>query len=144
MYSDGAEAFWGGWQEFTWTETPAVINRSPRLMLVAKAFGARTAAALDFLIENGLPVVRLPVTFYRDQNDRLFLDVESEYEPQFSQAAASPAVRRPVHAQLDGRRPMVRDLLDAELLQAGDDLEWRRRNLDVTYHATSRPSARSS
>ena len=39
-------------KEFTGSEVPAIVNPSPRLILLAGAFHVRTRAAIDFLIDN--------------------------------------------------------------------------------------------
>ena len=44
MYHDGSSAFWEGWQEFTESSTPVVVNPHPRLVLVARDF--RTGPSL--------------------------------------------------------------------------------------------------
>ena len=39
------------------------------------------------------------------------------------------------YTRIEGRRVRLTDLLEAELLKAGDDLVWRRPRLGTTYHA---------
>jgi hypothetical protein len=87
LYFGGVEAFFAGWQEFTASSTPVVINRRPRLILVARDFHGRTESALNYLIENGLPVKVIRVSMYEDREGRQLVDVEGEYEAEFAPAA---------------------------------------------------------
>ena len=64
LYHQGGPSFFTDWQDFTETSTPVVVNRSPRIILIARSFEGRTRSALEFLRENGLPVVVVPVTVY--------------------------------------------------------------------------------
>lgn len=82
MYHGGPQAFWEDWTEFTSTPHPVLVLRDPRLVLVARSFAARTAEALEFLLQHQLPVQVLKVAFYVDDTGRRFLDVEWETEPE--------------------------------------------------------------
>jgi hypothetical protein len=139
MYHRGAEAFFADWQEFTESTAPIIINRAPRLTLVARTFHERTEAALSFLIENGLPVTLIPVTLYEDEQGRRLVDVEAEREPEFL-AIGSPepgtvAASLKEHAMVDGRRVRLSDLLEAGLIVPKKELVWERPRLGVTYRA---------
>lgn len=128
--------FFNGWQEFTGSSTPAVINRSPRLVLVARDFHGRTGAALDFLTEGGLPLEVVKVSIYEDEQGRRFLDVEGDREPDFAAAVREGHTETADHTKIEGRRVRIADLLDAGLLQPGDDLVWERPKLGANYRAT--------
>jgi hypothetical protein len=134
LYHTGPGEFFRDWQEFTGTSTPVIINSSPRLILVARDFHGRTGAALDFLIENGLPVDLVPISIYEDENGRRLVDVEAEHEPMVLPSAAdarspaSPLTR-------EGRRIRLVDLIDAGLLKPGDELIWERVRVGETYPA---------
>jgi hypothetical protein len=134
MYRHGADRFFSDWQEFTDSAVPAIVNPSPRLMLLAGSFHGRTESAVEFLIENRLPVKVVPVTVYEDQQGRRFVDVEAEHEPEFITSVEEVEVVD--HTKINGRRVRVTDLLDAALLEAGDALYWERRNLGHRYEAT--------
>lgn len=82
MYHGGRQMFRDQWTEFTSTDPPTVVRDDRRLVLVARSFDQRTAEALEFLLQNRLPVQLLKVAFYVDDNGRRFLDVESETEPE--------------------------------------------------------------
>ena len=82
LYQGGPAAFFTDWQEFTESATPLTLSKTPRLVLVARDFDGRTESAMEFLIENGLPVEVIAVSIYEDQAGRRFLDVGSDYEPE--------------------------------------------------------------
>jgi hypothetical protein len=132
MYRDGAERFFADWQEFTESESPVIVNPSPRLVLLAGSFHGRTESAVEFLIENGLPVKVVPVTIYEDQQGRRIVDIEAEHEPAF----ISTDVDVVDHTKIDGRRVRLADLLDAGLLEPGDALFWNRPQLGKRFDAT--------
>ena len=133
MYHGGVDAFFSDWQEFTDSVAPIPIRASPRLVLVARDFHGRTGSALDFLIENGLPVLLIRVVLYEDEQGRRFLDVEGYTEPE-------PAEGPGEHGRTDvtrseGRRVQMSDLLEAGLVNDGDELWWRRPRLGNDYRA---------
>ena len=135
IYSTGnANAFFEDWQEFTASPAPVVVNRAPRLVLVARRFHDRTRAALDFLLDNQVPVTVLPVALYEDQQGRRFLDIEAEHEPEF--ASISDGADSHDYTKIDGRRVRLSDLLDAQLIVSGDALVWHRPRRGATYHAS--------
>jgi hypothetical protein len=133
MYRYGADRFFADWQEFTGSEVPAIVNPIPRLVLLAGSFHGRTESAVDFLIENRLPVKVIPVTIYEDQQGRRFVDIEGEHEPDF---AGGDQVEVIDHTKFNGRRVRITDLLDAGLLRAGDVLKWTRPQLGQHYEVT--------
>jgi hypothetical protein len=134
MYHRGPDAFFADWQEFTGDMVPVVINPRPRMVLIARTFHGRTHSALDFLIENGVPVELLEVSIYEDAAHRRFVHVESEYEPEF--APPDVAAESASDTKIEGRRITIPDLMEAELLHVGDRLVWERPRLGVVYRAT--------
>jgi hypothetical protein len=64
MYHRGEAEFFEDWLQFTGATHPPVVDRRPRLILVARDFHGRMEAALEFLIENGLPVKIIRVSIY--------------------------------------------------------------------------------
>jgi Restriction Enzyme Adenine Methylase Associated len=133
MYHGGVESFFADWQQFTESVAPTPIRRTPRLVLVARDFHGRTGSALEFLVENGLPVLLIRVVLYEDENERRFLDVAGYNEPE----ALGMRSEEPVSdtTQLDRRRVQLADLLDAELLREGDQLIWSRPRVGEEYRA---------
>jgi hypothetical protein len=127
-------AFFRDWVEFTDSTHPPVVNRRPRLILVAFGFHDRTESALEFLIENGVPVRVIRVSIYEDGEGRRFLDIESDHEPELVVEGESRETERD-HTRIRGRRVLVADLIEAGLLAAGDSLTWHRPRLGVTYRA---------
>lgn len=141
MYHRDHRAFFADWQEYTESTTPVLVNRAPRLILIARDFQARTQAALTFLKENGLPVTVIPVTVYEHPDGRRFVDVESGSEPPPA-AASEPTSGSGAPAKdelLDsGRRVQIGDLLETGLLMDGETLEFRRPRLGHLYTAIVR------
>lgn len=131
MYHSGSEAFFRDWQEFTEASVPQVINRNPRVVLIARTYHVRTGDALDFLQENRVPVTLVKVSMYEDERGRRFLDIVGEQEPELAGEGATSHYTR-----IDGRRVRLSDLIEAELLRPGDALIWPRPRLGVTHHAT--------
>jgi hypothetical protein len=131
MYYRGTEAFFSDWQEFTESDSPVVINRSPRLVLVARDFHGRTESAFEFLVENGLPVRLIRVALYEDQQGRRFLDVEGEFE---AEPPGEDGHGAPSHPPA-GTGLRVSDLLDRGILQAGEELVWDRPRVGQHYTA---------
>lgn len=134
MYHGGQGPFWAGWQDYTESTTPVVVNPHPRLVLVAREFQERTESAFDFLIENKLPITLIRVSVYEDEDGRRFVDVEGEHEPEFAAGIAVEATFD--HTKIDGRAIKIPDLMEADLLFPGDELRWDRPRLGFTYHAT--------
>jgi hypothetical protein len=134
MYHRGAEHFFADWQEFTGDAAPAVLNPKPRLTLIARTFHGRTHSALEFLVESGVPVEILEESVYEDAHRRRFLHVESEREPDLPSTDDSGKELGPDFL-IEGRRITIADLMEAELLQPGDELAWDRPRLGVQYEA---------
>jgi hypothetical protein len=135
MYHRGPETFFSDWQEFTGDAAPAVIVRRPRLALIARSFHGRTHSALEFLVENGVPVQIIEVSIYEDAQGRRFVNVESEHEPDLPVVAEAQIETAP-ETTIEGRRISISDLLEAELLVPGDTLVWDRPRVGTTYRAT--------
>lgn len=137
LYHRGDETFFSDWQTFTDSTTPVMIQPKPRLMLVAREFHHSTQSALDFLIDNKVPVKLVTVAIYQDAAGRKFVDVSGEHEPDFSiedPGAAFEAGADPT--KIDGRRVQVPDLLDAGLVKPGQELTWNRPRVGETYRAS--------
>lgn len=133
MYQFGADRFFADWQEFTGSEVPAIVNPSPRLVLLAGSFHSRTASAVEFLIDNRLPVMVVPISIYEDQQARTLVNIEAEHEPEFP--GAEP-VEPLDHTRINGRRVRLSDLLEHGLLEPGDSLTWDRPQLGTHYEAS--------
>lgn len=131
----GIEAFFRDWAEFTDTATPVTINPQPRLVLIARDFEGRTRSALDFLRENSLPVVVVPVTIYEDRAGRRVVDIEADHEPEVAVSTARVS-RSPKAVTANGRRVTVSDLIEAGLLEAGESVEFIRPRLGQHHTAT--------
>jgi len=125
--------FFTQWQEFTGSSSPTVINRSPRLVLIARDFHGRTEAALQYLQRGEVALEIIRVSIYIDEQGRRFLDIEGEREPEI--AHTDHGVETIDHTRFEGRRVRMTDLLDAELLQPDDRLVWERPRLGETYGA---------
>jgi hypothetical protein len=133
MYHGGHDAFFSGWQEFTESDSPSPVRRSVRLVLVARDFHGRTGSALEFLVENGLPVLVVRVSLYEDAAGRRLLDVEGDHEPDL---ASGEGGRSDDVTRIEGRRLRVGDLLDGGVLQPEQELVWRRPRVGQEYRAT--------
>ena len=149
-FHDGPETFFSAWSEFTDTDAPRLVRRPPRLILVAGEFDSRTDAALGFLTESDLSIAVLRVTAYEDQAERRFVSVDAEHEPEFAptddsvDGKSSRSTPRgkgmpPTRYEIDGRRVLVRDLLQAAVLEPGAALTWNRPRSGETYRATVLP-----
>lgn len=140
MFHEGQDEFFSAWTEFTESTAPQLVSDSPRLTLVARDFDDRTAGALDFLTDSNLPISVLRVTVYEDQERRRFVDIDSDHEPEWEVVSvlaesATPG-RSPVHLKIDGRRVQISDLMEHDLLVAGESLTWHRPRTGVTYSVT--------
>jgi hypothetical protein len=130
----GVESFFRDWQEFTDSSTPVTINPQPRLFLIARDFEGRTRSALEFLQENALPVTVVPVTIYEDTDGRRVVNIEADHEPLVPPTPGGTTRTQSAFAA-NGRRVTVADLLEAGLLEAGDDVEFVRPRLGERYTA---------
>lgn len=138
LYTSGLDQFWNDWLEFTGTEQPVSIVSAPRMVLAAASFHDRTQSALDFLRENGLPLMVLTMGMYRDVENQKFLDVDREGS---FDAAHRPAVAAGSGALADAsfRRSFnvsVADLLSAGLLRDGETLTWERPRTGQSHRVT--------
>ena len=138
LFHGGPDGFWAEWQEFTSTPTPVVIQKDPRLYLVARTFHRRTSEALDFLLQHHLPVQVLKIAFYLDDAGRRFLDVEWADEPE-----AAPASPKPVAPDPSGDSDVdVRDFREVTLAEVASVVEtpatlvWVRPRKSARYEAT--------
>lgn len=135
LYHRGPDQFWPDWLEFTETDTPTLVTPRPRLVLVARDFQTQTESALDFLIENGVPLRLVRITLYEDQDLRRFVDVEGDHEPEWAPGIESGTKVSP-GADAFGKRIKVEDLIEHRLLQVGDELVWERPKKGTRYEAT--------
>jgi hypothetical protein len=125
-YHGGAASFWEDWLEFTETATPTLVLRQPQLMLVARSFEPKTAQALEFLLENKLPVKLLKVAFYADEDGHRFLNVEWENEPE---TALSSGTQASIPTTASGTATDFLEVTLGEVAQvvgAPKDLVWVR------------------
>lgn len=140
MFHEGQDEFFAAWTEFTESTAPQLVSDSPRLTLVARDFDERTAGALSFLTDSNLPISVLRVTVYEDQERRRFVDIDGDHEPEWEVAAVEAETaaggRTPVHLKIDGRRVQISDLMDHELLAAGETLTWHRPRTGSMYSVT--------
>lgn len=131
---DGPTSFWDDWTEFTDTDHPVSIVRSPHVVLAAAEFHLRTRSALDFLLENGLPIQVLNVVLYRDTANRTYLDLD----------ASAPVATAFTPLPSDGEKVLtsrtrrvysssVVDLIQAGLLHEGEILTWHRPRSGAHY-----------
>lgn len=137
IYHGGQARFFEDWQVFTELDTLSVVNRSPRIVLVAREVHDRTQAALDFLTDNNLPVQMITATIYEDENGRRIVDVSGDHEPAPAGPPGTPGgTTDRWQAIFRGRRFVMADLLEHGVLEPGEQLEWRRPRLGVIYTAT--------
>lgn len=128
----GVEAFFRDWQNFTDTATPLTINPQPRLLLIARDFQDRMRSAIDFLREYSVPIMVIPVTKYKDEDGREFINIEDDYESGLVTVAG-------IVSQKPGplrRRVSIMDLLSNGLLEVGERVEFPRPQYKKTYEAT--------
>ena len=136
MYHRGHESFFLDWQEYTESSAPVLVNRFPQLILFARDFQQRTRSALDFLQDNSVPVIVIPVTVYQHYDGRRFVDVESDYEPPALNVEAGPIELRAGRTEIlyGGRRVQIANLLESGLLESDEPLEFPRPRLGDLFH----------
>lgn len=142
MYHGGAAAFWDDWKEFTDSATPVLVQRDPRLVLVARSFDERTFEALQFLLQHKLPIQVLKVAFYIDEDaQRRILNVEWETEPESVDAAGKPTEGTSLTHDGAGDRGYLQVTLSAvaEAVSVPAELIWKRPKKQQEYHATLLP-----
>lgn len=132
MYHRGQQQFFEDWQEFTESSVPRVVNPSPRLVLLAHTFHGRTESALEFLMDNSLPVHVITVSVYEDEQGRRFVDISGEHEPEFSGSESKIVGDVVQHA---AHKIKLGDLFEHQLLLAGDRLTWNRPKIGEMYVA---------
>jgi hypothetical protein len=147
LFHAGEREFWAEWQEFTGTVTPVVVQKDPRLYLVARTFHQRTFEALEFLLQHRLPVQVLKIAFYVDENGRRFLNVEWAEEPE-----AVPVHNAPTADGGDDDAPIevvdteARDYREVTLAEVADvvgsptTLVWVRPCKGERFEATLLPN----
>lgn len=127
LYERGEQAFFEDWKEFTDSPTPRVINRSPRLILVAHDIHPRTRDALRFLADSGLPVSVVLVSVYEDDEQRRFIEIEGESELTGGAGAGSAGVGGTKRSYMFQGHPVrVLDLIEAKLVNADQAIEFTR------------------
>lgn len=148
LYHRGREQFWRDWQEFTDSSTPKPLNRTPRLVLIAKDLDERTRSSFEYLQEFRVPLILIAVGLYEDSQGRRFLDLEGVEDP----IVVSPAIPGadvvfediPLPAQQRRSIPRVAiaDLVGAGLLDVGDRLTWNQPRKGLTHEAVVTPDGR--
>lgn len=141
LYHGGPANFFADWQEFTDTDSPRILNRLPRLILVARSFDGRTESALNYLSDNGVPVKLISVLFYEDSSGARILDVNNGAD--LAAAAVSPGVTeikpsttpQPSGATKAFFGVSLTDLLDAGLIAPNEPIEWVRPQVGQHHHA---------
>ena len=119
LYSGGAGGFFQDWQQFTESASPVMVNRSPRLVLVAHDVHPRTRDALRFLSDGG---------------QRL---VEVEQEPSVTAPlSGEPGVATQRSYTYNGRSVRIADLLAAGLLSEGTEVVYTRSGRSTTGTVT--------
>lgn len=117
-----------------------LLDRAPRLVLVARSFHDRTDSALRYLQENGVPVQLITVVFYEDAGGNRIVDVNNGRDaadvtvvPATAPATGRPSPAGRTRATIAGS---VADLLDAGIIDAGEVIEWKRPQLGQAFRAT--------
>jgi hypothetical protein len=143
LYRSGPHRFFADWQGFTGTTEPLPLDRSPRLILVARSFDGRTESAFGFLTDSNVPVKLLRIVFYEDVDGKRIVDVDAGSELG-SRLASPPSTARPGGGGAPVRRRSVSsvtiaDLLEAQLIEAGEKVEWVRPQVGETHLAEIDP-----
>jgi hypothetical protein len=135
LYARGPDEFFPTWQDFTSTSSPLLLERVPRLFLVARTYHDRTESALEYLSENGVPVTLVRALFYEDTNGNRIVDVDTDRGAEKAPRSAP----QPSASEISGRRTFnvtLSDLLDAGLIEVDEPIEWVRRQVGQRYQAT--------
>ena len=139
MYHGGAGTFWDDWREFTDSASPVLVQKDPRLVLVARSFDKRTFEALQFLLQHNLPIQLLKVAFYIDDAQNRILNVEWESEPEAawsdpddSGGSTSGGGGPAAHLEVT-----LADV--AATISTPADLVWKRPKKGQEFHATLLP-----
>jgi Restriction Enzyme Adenine Methylase Associated len=142
LFHAGERDFWAEWQEFTGTPTPVVVQKDPRLYLVARTFHQRTFEALEFLLQHRLPVQVLKVAFYVDENGRRFLNVEWTEEPEAAPVHMPATADSADDAPIEVVDTEARDYREVTLAEVADvigaptSLVWIRPRKGERFEAT--------
>ncbi|MCU1498527.1 MAG: hypothetical protein JWM47_2480 [Acidimicrobiales bacterium] len=138
LYRSGPHRFFADWQTFTATTEPLPLDRSPRLILVARSFDGRTESAFGFLTDSNVPVKLIRIVFYEDADGKRIVDVDSGLAAGDRTSTPDPTPR-PDRAPSVRRRSVsgvtVADLLEAGLMEVGEKVEWVRPLVGETHHA---------
>lgn len=135
FYHGGPAKFWADWMAFTGSEQPRLVNRAPRLIIVARSLDDRTGSAVEFLRTNGVPITVLRMGMFEDAAGRRFLDAELEGDSAV-RATSTPARTPTLPRSRAVFSVSVADLVGAGLLQPGETLEWPRPRLGVVLTCT--------
>ncbi|HSE09170.1 MAG TPA: hypothetical protein VLB29_10940, partial [Nocardioidaceae bacterium] len=136
--------FFIDWQDFTGTTTPTLLDRVPRLILVARSFDPRTDSALQYLKETGVPWKLIQVVFYEDMDGKRVVDVNNgDLEgPSLSPVAVrTGSTPRPTNGSSSSSvrassGVTLTDLLERGVLQPDEPIVWRRPQVGEVHHAT--------
>lgn len=133
LYSRGAGAFFQDWQQFTESASPVMVNRSPRLVLVAHDVHTRTRDALRFLSDGGVPVTMVPVTVYEGDGGRRLVEVEQESSVTVPPSGEPGVLSGTQKSYMyKGHSVRIADLVAAGLLPAGTEVVYTRSGKSTT------------
>ena len=135
LYTDGAARFFEDWQDFTESTTPVVVNPTARLVLIAGEIHGRTRSAVDFLVENGLPIQLIVVSIYSDGFNHKFVDVRLE--------RPSNAIRTPISgdSQMSGVGQLYYQFWARYLERLhAEHPDWSERKAPLTQNWMNQPS----
>jgi hypothetical protein len=144
IYHAGPTAFFSDWQEFTSTDAPRVLNRVPRLILVARTFDGRTESALEYLADSGVPVKLISVVFYEDASGGRIMDVNNGADAILPVDLAAPPLERDrvgIERRTSTKAYMgitLTDLLEADLIEPNERIEWIRPQVGERHEGTIR------
>jgi hypothetical protein len=132
LYASGVAAFFEDWLSFTESATPVVVNRAPRLLLIARDIHLRTKDALRFLADNGLPVTVVPVSLYEDNAGRRLIDIEREsVVTSGGSADQGISTTKRQRYMIHGHAVRIVDLVETGLLTAGTEITLTSRGETV-------------
>ncbi len=144
LYTHGPQRFFTDWQQFTGTSTPVLLERVPRITLVARSFDVRTDAALLFLQESGVPLRLIRVVFYEDAHGDRIVDVDLgdlERGGGVALSVAAGATTTAPGPPTRSRRTRsvvsttLTDLLEAGIIEDGEMIVWRRPQVGEEHQA---------
>ncbi len=132
MYHLGSSNFWSDWQDFTDTETRVQINRDPRMFLIAEDYDTRTRRAIKFLASKKIAVTVISVSIYESAVGDRFIDVQGIQDPVIAEESLEADEG---YDRRSAWKISVKELLDAGLLEFGEQLSWNRPKLGNSYLA---------